>query len=248
MTETTDSVPATASIESAERLGSWSWLWLPLAFALFLLVFSHVSPSSYEAWIATEQSLLEFLHVIIPLASFALALRILTMPELRRRPLLVLWVGLAALGSLFIAGEEASWGQHYLQWATPDSWQAINDQGETNLHNTSSWLDQKPRSLLELGVVMGGLLIPIAALRWPAVRRSRLAIILPPMICLPSAAVAEFARMVERGISFFGGSGYFFFRASEVQELYFYLFILLYLIIFRRRLLAQVSAATEAHQ
>lgn len=245
MTETTDSVPATAGVESTERLASWWWLWLPLAFALFLLVFSHLSLSSYEAWIATEQSLLEFLHVIIPLASFALALRIFTMPELRGRTALRLWIGLAALGSLFIAGEEASWGQHYLQWATPESWQAINDQGETNLHNTSSWLDQKPRSLLELGVVVGGLLIPVAAFRWPAIRRSKLAIVLPPMICLPSAAVAEFARMVERAISFFGGSGYFFFRASEVQELYFYLFILLYLIVFRRRLLVQAGAAKE---
>src|SRR3546814_4167282 len=54
-----------------------------------------------------------------------------------------------------MAGEEASWGQHYAGWLTPDNWQALNDQGETNLHNTSSWLDQKPRTLLEIGVIVG---------------------------------------------------------------------------------------------
>src|SRR3546814_9825984 len=73
---------------------------------------------------------------------------------------------------------EASWGQHYAGWLTPENWQALNDQGETNLHNTSSWLDQKPRTLLEIGVIVGGILIPMLALRRPALREGRFAIFL----------------------------------------------------------------------
>ncbi|MFQ6017014.1 MAG: hypothetical protein ACE5KF_02365 [Kiloniellaceae bacterium] len=216
-------------------LSAWWWLWLPLAAALALLAVPHVSPAAYGSWIGGERGLLEWLHVVIPLASLAVGLRILAMPEVRAHHLLWLWVGLATLGSLYIAGEEASWGQHYLRWTTPEPWQAINDQGETNLHNTSSWLDQKPRAVLELGVVVGGILVPLAALCRPAIRQARLAIILPPMICLPSALLAEFARMSERAAEYFGAAGDLFDRASEVQETYFYLFILLYLIVLRRR-------------
>ncbi len=37
----------------------------------------------------------------------------------------------------------------------------INDQNETNLHNTSTWLDQKPRFLVELWIFVSGLMLPI---------------------------------------------------------------------------------------
>ncbi len=235
MVETTKTLAAEPAHNSETMPALW-WLWLPLGGALVLLACAHLYPAAYEAWVAGERGVLEFLHVVIPLASLALALRMLTMPEVRGRWPLWLWLGLAALGSLYVAGEEASWGQHYFGWVTPETWQAVNDQGETNLHNTSSWLDQKPRSLLELGVVMGGILIPLMALRWPRIRRARLAIILPPMICLPSALIAEFARMSERVLGALADGVQLFHRASEVQELYFYLFILLYLIVLYRRL------------
>ena len=54
-----------------------------------------------------------------------------------------------------------SWGQHFLGWESSEFWQDINDQSETNLHNTSSWLDQKPRLILEIGVMVGGIVIPL---------------------------------------------------------------------------------------
>ncbi len=237
MVESTES-PETATAREVGTLSALWWLWLPLAGALALLALPQISRAGYEAWVAGERGALEFLHVAVPLASLVLALSLLARPEVRGRRLLQLWLGLAALGSLYVAGEEASWGQHYLQWSTPEYWQTVNDQGETNLHNTSSWLDQKPRGLLEIGVVIGGILIPLAALRWPQIRRSRLAIILPPMVCLPSALIAEFAAVSERILNLFGVAGGVFYRTSEIQEMYFYLFILLYLIVLRRRLLA----------
>ncbi len=68
-----------------------------------------------------------------------------------------LWVPLVTLACFYFAGEELSWGQHLFGWATPEYWNTINDQGETNLHNISSWFDQKPRMLLELFVLYGGI-------------------------------------------------------------------------------------------
>lgn len=217
-------------------LSRFWWLWLPIAVVLMLFAWPQAFPASYRAWIGGELGALESLHVLIPLVSLVLAARMLVLARVRRQPLLWIWLALAALGSLYIAGEEASWGQNYLGWATPEGWQALNDQNETNLHNTSSWLDQKPRALLELGVIVGGIAIPLAALRWPAIRRARLAIILPPFICLPSAVIAEAVRMSGRALSALAPGTTLFERASEVQELYFYLFILLYLIALRQKL------------
>ena len=36
---------------------------------------------------------------------------------------------------LFIAMEEIAWGQWFLGFETPDAWAAINEQGETTIHN-----------------------------------------------------------------------------------------------------------------
>lgn len=65
------------------------------------------------------------------------------------------------LACVYFAGEEASWGQHYFRWATPDALRGLNDQNETNLHNIGSWLDQKPRTLVELWMIFAGFIVPI---------------------------------------------------------------------------------------
>ncbi len=230
------SEPGAVALRDPTAMSRFWWLWLPVAVLLTLFVWPRAFPDSYRAWVGGELGVLESVHVLIPLASMALAGRMLLLARVRRQPLLWAWLALAALGSLYIAGEEASWGQHYLGWGTPESWQGVNDQNETNLHNISSWFDQKPRALLELGVILGGIVIPLAALRWPAIRRTRLAIILPPFLCLPSAVIAEAVRMSGRALSALAPGTTLFERASEVQEFYFYLFILLYLIVLRRRL------------
>ena len=222
-----------------DRMSPWWWLVLPLGLATALSLGSRLARKAYVQWIGgDERGLLELLHVALPLAACGVALAILVRGPLRGRRWLAAWIGLAALGCLFIAGEEASWGQHLFDWQTPAGWAELNDQGETNLHNVSSWFDQKPRTLLELGVVVGGIVIPIAALWWPALRRGRWGIILPPLICLPSALLAEFARFSERIPHDLGAKALLFYRASEVQETFFYLFILLYLVVLRRRVAA----------
>ncbi len=82
---------------------------------------------------------------------------------------LVGWLSGWTLACVYFAGEEASWGQHYFRWMTPESLQNFNDQHETNLHNTSTWLDQKPRALVELWMVFAGLLVPLIRRFWPTV-------------------------------------------------------------------------------
>ena len=236
---TAGSAADTHPLQQAERLPVWLFLWLPLAVALVLIVVGHADLQFYETYIGSEVGVLEGSHVVIPLISVVYCLRILALPEARRDRLIFIWILLGMLGSIYLAGEEASWGQHYVGWVTPEGWQALNDQGETNLHNTSSWFDQKPRSLLEIGVIVGGIIIPLLALKRPQIRQGRFAVFLPPLVCLPVAVIAEFAKNWER----LQGEGLWdiviFQRASEIQELYFVLFILFYLVVFRKRLLAR---------
>lgn len=246
--ETTSAAGAQAAprLRAAERLPALLYLWLPLAVAVVLALTWHLNPDFYRAYLVGEIGILEATHVLVPLISVVVAARILLLPEARRDRLVFIWILLGLLGSVYMAGEEASWGQHYAGWLTPENWQAINDQGETNLHNTSSWLDQKPRTLLEIGVIVGGIVIPLLALWRPAIREGRFALFLPPLACLPVAVIGEVGKIWERLQSHGLWEPVIFYQASEVQELYLSLFILFYLIVFRNRLLARRAAGLPA--
>lgn len=236
----------TLRLQHADRLALWLALWLPVGTAVALLLAWHLAPGFYAAYMVGETGILEGSHVVIPLISMGWCVALLALPEVRADRLVFAWIAIALLGSLYMAGEEASWGQHYAGWLTPENWQAINDQGETNLHNTSSWLDQKPRTLLEIGVIVGGIIIPLLALWRPSIRAGRFALFLPPLACLPCAVLAEFSRNWERLQARGLWDVTLFHRASEVQELYFSLFILFYLMVFRQRVLARRRAGLPA--
>lgn len=228
----------------AKRYSIWLWLVIPISAAILLLALGRLFPDFYGEWFAREdRGLLELSHVIIPLVAFFIAVRTLGRRELKGRPLLYGWLGFAALGCLFVAGEEASWGQHYFGWETPPEWLVHNDQGETNLHNTSAWLDQKPRALLEIGIIVGGIVAPIVALWRPRLRRRRFAIIVPALICLPTAVLAEFSLWSQEVMDAIDPRVRLFYRPSEVQELFFYWFVLLYLLVLRDRLKAGYGMA-----
>lgn len=204
-------------------------LWLPLGLAVALALLGRLAPGWYEAWMNGEQGLVELCQWLALVAAVVVAARLLARPGNRSRPALLAWLALAGLACFYVAGEEISWGQHLLQWNTPEYWRAVNDQQETNLHNTSSWFDQKPRALLELGVIVGGLLAPLLRQLRPGLFRGLVDLLAPTAATLPAAALAEFAGLTKRlEIEVF-------FRPSEIQELYFYLFALLYLIVLGSR-------------
>ncbi len=138
------------------------------------------------------------------------------------------WSAIAVICCIYVAGEEISWGQHLFHWGTPENWSAINDQNETNLHNTSTWLDQKPRALLEIGVLVGGIVIP-AMMKWvPARLPQKFMNIYPGNLVVFTSCCAVIVKLV----NFIGDTygQHLFWRASEVMELYLYYFVLLYLI------------------
>jgi len=152
-----------------------------------------------------------------------------------------IWIGLAFAACAFVGIEEMSWGQSVFKWGTPEFWAHINVQEETNLHNTSTWLNQKPRILLAIGIVTGGLLIP-AAKRWkPSWVPAKFEIIYPPATLGVVAALYLFVRLTEKiANSFFDMD--IWARPSEVEEVYFFYFVLLYLLVMKSRLTKPKSA------
>ena len=69
------------------------------------------------------------------------------------------------LSIIYFAGEEINWGQHWFHWNAPLFFEIYNEQyigdtSETNFHNITSWLDQKPKILLTFFVLAGGILCP----------------------------------------------------------------------------------------
>lgn len=137
-------------------------------------------------------------------------------------------VAIAALGSFYISVEEVSWGQHILNWNTPAYWAKINDQDETNLHNTSHWLDQKPRILLFIGIIVGGLLVPLLRRFRPSMLPARFAQFYPSDTLFVTALGVVVPYTIQQIAEEFVHGGVMT-RVSEVQELYMYYFVALYL-------------------
>ncbi len=142
--------------------------------------------------------------------------------------LLNFWFGLAALCCFYVAGEEISWGQHIWDWATPDYWTSVNDQQETNLHNTSSWFDQKPRLILLVSIVFGGLIAPFLKKKNILKLPQNLDFLLPSQKLGVIAALVFIPQILEKTFEAF--DIIIFVRFSEVQELYMFYFVLLYLV------------------
>ena len=179
--------------------------------------------------------ILEISHVLIPLLGVFVAVRLLFRPFVKARPLVLAVALIGAMSCLYIAGEEASWGQHYFHWGTPAYWAEINRQEETNLHNTYDIFEKTPRLILQVCIFVGGLLIPFAAVFVPRLRANRMALFLPAAALVPTAlGVMTFmiAEMLHKG----GITGALIRRPSETVETYLYFFILAFLIVYARRI------------
>lgn len=215
---------------------AWWWLGLPALALIALIAVSQLRPDWYAAWIIPEgNGVLEFSQFATMLVALALAVRLLLKPFVRRRPFLLAVTIVAALSCIYIAGEEMSWGQHFFHWNTPEYWALVNRQGETNLHNTYAVFEKWPRAILEIGVFVGALLVPLIAAFDSRVRTTRMSLFLPPAALVP-AAIAVFAFKYLDVAQQRGYLQTLVQRPSEAVEFYLYFFIFAYLVIFERRI------------
>lgn len=206
------------------------WFWIPIVAMGIQAVLELTLSTTVLSGMHSENGpheILEFLLLILALG--ACLDFFFRMPH--KTLLLKFWFGLAAICCFYVAGEEISWGQHVWDWATPDYWSYVNDQQETNLHNTSSWLDQKPRLILELGIVVGTLVLPILKKRGLLKLPTYLEVLLPPKQLSLIALFVVVPQMFEKIFEVF--DIVIFVRFSEVQELYMFYFVLLYILMLK---------------
>lgn len=199
---------------------------VPVALAAVLLVLNPLLPASYLTYVYSENGFLECAQVVIAFAAAIAGLSLVFRPDIA--PWLRAWVGIAILGCLYIGLEEISYGQQILQWETNGFWAEINDQNETNLHNTSSWLDQKPRLLLLVGIIAGGMVIPLLRRKKPQLLPARFSAIYPSSDLFTVATLVLWTQMTKAVMKLTGVLVYY--RASELNEIYMYYFMLLYLL------------------
>jgi hypothetical protein len=219
-----------------DDLHPWLWLWFPQILIIFQYALYFYDRTLYRKIIIGEQALVELSTAVLALIAFLIGLRLLR--RIGQFPGLVVraWVVMVVLACLYFAGEEISWGQQLLEWETPQAIARLNDQSETNLHNMSSWFDQKPRMFLEIWVLVGGIFVPLLRRRgermdprthWELDWRNWF---WPTYVALPTALLAILIRLPERIKTVFDLDRLpFEIRYSEPQEYYFALFLLLYL-------------------
>jgi len=222
------------SYTDGDKLPSLLWLWVPLVFFIINAYLQVFADASLSDSLLVEEGPYENAQAII--LAVCTVIGCLTIPKVLKLKVKWLsgWIILATLACFYICGEEISWGQHIFHWATPENWDAVNDHYETNLHNTSAWLDQHPRNLLEIAILVGGIIIPLLRKYKPGKIPEQYAIIYPPMIFWVTAAILwtiKFTKDLDHVFHFTHLE-----RTSELNEVYMYYFMLLYLIVFKRRI------------
>jgi hypothetical protein len=219
-------------------------LWLPLAaFAAYIAVLV-TGGKEAAANSLLEDGPFENFQFVLVFAAFAVGAYILAKMPPRNTPWLLGWISLATLGCLFIAGEEISWGQRIIGWATPEGWADINTHKETNLHNLSGLLNNLPKTLLEYGIYAGALGIPLLQRVKKSLVPEKFAVIYPAfLVSLPSVVMLIFLRVAKHFDK--GMETGFLPRVSELTEIYLYLFMLCYMLVLKNRI-AQQGVSTAA--
>lgn len=223
---------------------------LPLYCLLASLVLGAILipwPATARIWLSGETGLIEIATVIFALWGAWTAAMIVRDRRRLPHPALAVWFGLFVVGLFFLAGEEASWGQSWFHWQTPEAYAALNRQGETNLHNLSSFSEQLPKGLLVLAALAGGVIWPIVAhvrKTGPYIATGWFGWIWPSSLLWPAAALTIVFRVLERVLVATDMEDLVraqYIGTRESIELYGVLFVLAYLWDVRRRQLSETA-------
>lgn len=196
-----------------------------------------------DEWLKGEKGIVENLTVLFLSVSIGFSISGLRNAfRLALSNLVKVWMVMLILGALYFALEEISYGQHMFGWAAGETWQNINDQNETNLHNTHAAFDQLPRTLLMAGVLIGGVIMPV----WRIARKttlnesSRLYWLWPTSDCITAGLLVVLIRQI------LDVPNITFVDAGEMKEYLFGLFILIYCVSLRTRLAQRLRSPREA--
>jgi hypothetical protein len=204
---------------------------IPLA--VFALPFLGFAIFGSDRFMKGEAGIIENLTVLFLVASIGFCISSISLANrLALTQTLKAWLVLMIMGAAYFALEEISYGQHMFGWGTADTWKELNDQDETNLHNVHALFDQVPRGLLTLGILIGGVILPLYRRfrNIELLESNRLYWQWPTMDCITIGLMVILVR------PFFSVFEFEFVNTGEIKEVLFALFILLYCVSIQIRL------------
>jgi hypothetical protein len=149
------------------RILEYCILFFPIVvFALFVVGMSLKMTQDVAFTLVKENNIVDWLTSAPALAGGILGIS-LAMRERQggKEKLIWLFYLLFAIGLIFIAGEETSWGQDFFQYHTPGFFQRHNEQGDVTVHNLDGM--NARNHYLRLAFGAGGL---IGLLLWKSER------------------------------------------------------------------------------
>ena len=210
-------------------------VWLVLPVAVFLVPYlSRMGGEGADLYLYGESGWIEILTVVFLLIAILFGTMFLLLRRVPGHGWVLWWMVMMVLGSVYFAGEEVSWGQHIFGWEASEYWQSLNDQGETNLHNTGPLFDQVPRTLLSVAALVGGVLVPLyffLTKRHPD-KASRHYWLWPTYECMPAALFSILVSWHEKMYRILDVEipVVLDVRAGEVKESFLALFIMVYVV------------------
>jgi len=155
---------------------------------------------------------------------------------------------------IYFLGEEISWGQHFLEWNSPEFFMIANSQKETNLHNISGLFNQFPRLLVLIWCALSS--ITIFLINRISMINNQIFIFICPdkkliyisillLLCVIPDLVVDKFNLYKESIDgdfsynkkkfFYGIISLKFLRLSELQELIFTFYFFIYSVSLKKR-------------
>jgi hypothetical protein len=213
------------------------WAVFPPLMVLVLILMAYINPELFELMLAKDidGGIVEHSTVLILLPGIVAGFAVFFFHRKNLpAPWLGWWILMWTLACVYFAGEEISWGQWFFQWETPEIFKELNSQEETNLHNITPWLFQKPQALVEIWIFVGGIVLPLwwryKDKKWIADHNNAKFWLLPTYVCIPVAAIAIVARFFKPFLKAVPLPHLRSLGTGELREYYIALFLCLYLL------------------
>ncbi len=206
---------------------------LPLIVIAIIYGTYHFAPETHAVIMHPHVGVLEYTIGAVLLAAFILSLNLLFLPDVKQAGGLRWWVAAYAAGVFYFMGEDLNWGQYMFGLEVPEYFLERNRENEINLHNISSWFNQKPRWAVEIWVLVAGVLVA-AGWNWPKRATAHFVpdVLWPGRETLPIALMAVLIVLPYRGYDIVqsqaGLEQLNHVRVSEVQEFCIAWFMMLY--------------------
>lgn len=212
--------------------------WTTLAVFVALSI-PQLSPDDYKRTFGGDFGVVHMTQAVILISALAVTIHLLMRRDVDWPKGARWWVALIGLGLFVLLGEDFEWGQDIFGWRTTGWFAQYNDEGETNFHNTSVWLDQHPRALLYLGMFLGAIIHPLMVRnrgkgifdKWPDWFVPTLASTPPALFSF----IAWLPKLIDKS-DILGDIKLQVGRASERQEVFIYMFMLVYMLSLASRL------------